>query len=89
IVAHGLAKRCEVRLAYVIGQTKPLMQDIETFGTATVSQKELQDFANSLIDTSVKGIIKELGLAKPIYQPSAAYGHFGRDMFPWEKIVSV
>ncbi|NTU73485.1 methionine adenosyltransferase, partial [Candidatus Roizmanbacteria bacterium] len=89
IVAHGLAKRCEVRLAYVIGQTKPLMQDIETFGTAQVSQKALRDFTQVLIDTSVKGIIERLDLRRPIYQKTAAYGHFGRDIFPWEEIIKI
>jgi S-adenosylmethionine synthetase len=87
IVAAGLASKCEVGLAYVIGQARPLMQTIETFGTATVSEKALHDFKNKLIDTSVKGIIETLDLARPIYSKTAAYGHFGRNGFPWEKIV--
>lgn len=88
IVAHGLAEKAEVRLAYVIGRTKPLMQEIETFDTATVSQKALNDFASKLIDTSVKGILERLTLRRPIYLPTAAYGHFGRNGFPWEEIVT-
>ncbi len=88
IVAHGLAKKCEVGLAYVIGQPRPLMQTIETFGTETVSEKALHDFKDKLIDTSVRSIIETLDLARPIYSKTAAYGHFGRDEFPWEKIVN-
>jgi S-adenosylmethionine synthetase len=89
IVASGLAEKCEVGLAYVIGQPRPLMQTIETFGTETVSEKALNDFKNKLIDTSVKGIISTLDLLRPIYRQTAVYGHFGRENFPWEKIVSI
>jgi len=88
IVAAGLAEKCEVGLAYVIGQPKPLMQTIETFGTATVSEKALHAFKDKLIDTSVKGIITTLDLRRPIYAKTAAYGHFGRAGFPWEKVVT-
>lgn len=87
IVAHGLAKKCEVGLAYVIGQPRPLMQTIDTFGTEKVSEKALHDFKDKLIDTSVRSIIDTLKLARPIYSKTAAYGHFGRDHFPWEKVV--
>lgn len=87
IVAAGLADRCEVGLAYVIGQPRPLMQTIETFGTAKVSQRALYDFKEKLIDTSVKSIIETLNLARPIYKETSAYGHFGRSHFPWEHIV--
>jgi S-adenosylmethionine synthetase len=89
IVSHGLATKCEIGLAYVIGQPRPLMQTIDTFGTATVSEKALHDFKEKLIDTSVKGIISTLDLLRPMYKKTAAYGHFGRDGFPWEKVVSV
>lgn len=87
IVAHGLAEKAEVRLSYFIGATKPLMQEVETFGTAKVKDKVLNDFASSLIDTSVRGIIEKLNLRRPIYAATAAYGHFGRPGFPWEEIV--
>ena len=87
IVSHGLATKCEVGLAYVIGQPKPLMQTIETFGTATVTEKALHDFKDKLLDTSVRSIIETLDLARPIYRKTAAYGHFGRKEFPWEKIA--
>lgn len=86
IVAAGLATKCEVGLAYVIGQPKPLMQTIETFGTATVSEAELHAFKDKLIDTSVKGIIAKLDLARPIYSATSAYGHFGDKDLPWERI---
>jgi S-adenosylmethionine synthetase len=86
IVAAGLAERCEVGLAYVIGGKRPLMEEYETFGTATVSNEELREFARGLLDTSVAGIIRGLDLARPIYKQTAAYGHFGRDAFPWEAV---
>lgn len=89
IVAAGLAEKCEVGLAYVIGQPLPLMQTIDTFGTATVSEEELYAFKDELIDTSVKGIIDKLDLARPIYSQTSAYGHFGREDLPWEKVVKL
>ncbi len=87
IVAAGLATKCEVGLAYVIGQPHPLMQTIDTFGTATVSEAELHAFKDKLIDTDVKGIIETLDLARPIYSATSAYGHFGKPDLPWEKIA--
>lgn len=87
IVAAGLATKCEVGLAYVIGQPKPLMQTIDTFGTATVSEAELYAFKDKLIDTSVRGIIETLNLRRPIYSQTSAYGHFGNADLPWEAIV--
>jgi len=87
IVAAGLADRCEVRLAYFIGAKRPLMQEVETFGTEKKSEKIIQDFMLSLIDTSVQGILTKLDLKRPIYFKTASYGHFGRPQFPWEKLV--
>jgi len=89
IVAHGLAKKCEVRLAYFIGAKKPLMQEVETFGTAKKSNAIINSFMNKIIDTSVAGIIKQLDLRKPIYFQTAAYGHFGKPNLPWERIVKL
>jgi S-adenosylmethionine synthetase len=89
IVAAGLADKCEVGLAYVIGHPQPLMQTIETFGTAKVSEQELYDFKTKLIDTSVHGIIERLDLRRPIYSQTSAYGHFGKAGLPWEEIVKV
>lgn len=87
IVARGMADECEVSLAYVIGQPNPLMYTIETFGSSKASQKALYDFANTLIENSVKGIIEKLDLRRPIYSQTSAYGHFGKPDLPWEKIV--
>lgn len=87
IVAAKLADRAEVRLAYFIGARKPTMQDVETFGTNKKSHKVILSFMRKILDTSVSGILKGLDLQRPIYLPTVAYGHFGRDEFPWEKIV--
>jgi S-adenosylmethionine synthetase len=89
IVANGYATKCEVGLAYVIGQPRPLMETIETFGTATISDPELYAYKDRLIDTSVKGIIDRLALRRPIYNATAAYGHFGKPDLPWEHVTSV
>lgn len=87
IVAKGLAEKCEVQLAYVIGKPKPVAKAIETFGTAKVSQSKIEKFAWELLNLSVTGILAGLNLQRPIYQTTATYGHFGRPQFPWEKIV--
>lgn len=87
IVANNLAEKAEVRLAYFIGAKTPVMQEIETFGTERTSSKVIADFAGKILDTSVEGILNGLNLRRPIYLPTAAYGHFGREEFPWEKIV--
>ncbi len=87
IVANKLADSAEVRLAYFIGAHKPLMQEVEAFGTAKVSDKVIGDFVKKLLDTSVDGILEGLNLRNPIYLPTASYGHFGRDGFPWEEVV--
>lgn len=86
IVAAGMADQCEVGLAYVIGEPKPLMQSIETFGTAMVPAVRLYAFMHELIDTSVNGIIDELDLRRPIYFDTVAYGHFGKTGLPWEAL---
>jgi S-adenosylmethionine synthetase len=87
IVAAGLADKAEVRLAYFIGAKKPLMQEAETFGTEKTSLKIISNFMNKILDTSVHGILEQLDLRRPIYKSTAAYGHFGRDGFSWEKLV--
>jgi len=87
IVGNGLANRCEVQLAYVIGQPEPLTKEIDTFGTAKVSPFVIEDLAKKLLDFSVRGIIEGLDLRRPLYEKTAAYGHFGREEFPWEKVV--
>jgi S-adenosylmethionine synthetase len=86
VVAAKLAERCEVQLAYVIGQKEPVSRAIETFGTAKKDDKIIRDFAWNLIDLTPEGILKKLDLRRPIYTQTAKYGHFGNENYPWEKI---
>lgn len=88
IVAKGLADRAEVALAYYIGAKEPVNFTIETFGTGKKSQEAIERYARRLLTPSVKEIIETLDLCRPIYLQTAAYGHFGREGLPWEKIVS-
>jgi S-adenosylmethionine synthetase len=85
IVASGLAERCEVELAYAIGVPFPVSVMVDTFGTAKESEEKIEAAVNKTFDLSPAGIIKMLDLRRPIYRATAAYGHFGRDQFPWEK----
>jgi len=87
VVAAGLADRCEVRVAYVIGHREPIDREIECFGTEKKKLRVVEDFAWKLLDLSVSGIINGLHLRKPIYQKTARYGHFGQDGFPWERVL--
>ena len=89
IVANKLASKVEVGLAYYIGAKKPVMLNIDTFGTETVHLKEIYQYVNKLIDPSVVGIIKQLDLRRPIYSQTSAYGHFGKPNLPWEQIVHI
>ncbi len=89
IVSNGLASRCEVRLAYFIGAKKPVMQEAETFGTEKKSKKIIRSFMDKVLDTSLRGILDGLNLRRPIYFKTASYGHFGREDFPWEKVVKL
>lgn len=87
IVAGGLAKECEVQLAYAIGVAEPVSVMIETFGTTAFSEESLSNAVREVFDLTPSGIIKTLNLLTPIYQETAAYGHFGRTGlgFTWEK----
>ena len=89
IVAAGLATRCTIQLAYAIGVSKPLSLYVDTHGTGTVGDDRIEQALAQLVDLTPRGIRTHLGLNKPIYRPSAAYGHFGRkaegDFFPWER----
>jgi S-adenosylmethionine synthetase len=85
IVAAGLAKRCLVQLAYAIGISEPLSIHIDTYGTGAKPSEEILEIVKKNFDLTPFGIIKALGLKRPIYQQTAAYGHFGRNEFPWEK----
>ena len=85
IVAAKLADRCEVQLAYAIGVPFPVSIMIDTFGTGKVPSDKLSKAVSKVFDCSPAGIVATLGLKRPIYSPTAAYGHFGRKEFPWEK----
>ena len=85
IVAAGLAKRCWIQLGYCIGKAEPVSIAIDTYGTGKISEQELVDLVRKNFDLTPRGIIQELKLLTPIYQKTAAYGHFGREEFAWEK----
>lgn len=85
IVAAKLAQRCEVQVAYVIGRAEPTSINVNTFGTGIVGDAELTDAVGGTFDLRPGKIIKHLNLLRPIYRNTAAYGHFGRPEFPWEK----
>ncbi|MGZ3637106.1 MAG: methionine adenosyltransferase [Ktedonobacterales bacterium] len=91
IVAAGLADRFEVQIAYAIGVARPLSLFVETFGTGKVSDEQLIALINEHFDLRPAGIIQTLNLRRPIYQPTAAFGHFGRTDIdaPWEKTDKV
>jgi len=87
VVAAGLADRCELQLSYAIGVAEPTSISVETFGTGKVSDGKLTALIREHFDLRPYGILKMLDLIRPIYQPTAAYGHFGRDdiELPWER----
>lgn len=91
IVAAGLAEKCEIQIAYVIGGKKPLSININTFGTGKISDDKLVKLISEVFDLSPGGIIRELNLLRPIYRKTACYGHFGREDpdFTWERTNKV
>ena len=89
IVAHNLADRCELQVSYAIGLPRPISIYIDCFGTNKVTTDEINSFVTNNFDFSLDNIIKELDLLKPIYSKTACYGHFGRDIFSWEKIKNI
>ena len=91
IIAAGLADKCLIRLAYVIGAYLPTEISIDTFGTAKISENKIAKIISKVFDLSPGGIIKQLGLLKPIYRKTASFGHFGRKgpEFSWEKLDKV
>jgi len=86
IVSSKLADYCEIQVSYAIGVAEPTSITIDTFGTNKVSEKDIVSLISNKFDFRPKGLINYLELKKPIYQNTAAYGHFGRDIFNWEKI---
>ncbi|MBT8449793.1 MAG: methionine adenosyltransferase, partial [Gammaproteobacteria bacterium] len=85
IVAAGLAERCEIQLSYAIGVAEPTSIAVNTFGTGTMSDEEIIKLVRAHFDLRPKGIVDMLNLKQPIYRNTAAYGHFGREEFSWEK----
>ncbi|UQA62366.1 methionine adenosyltransferase [Polyangium aurulentum] len=85
VVAAKLASRCEVQIAYAIGVAQPVGVFVNTFGTGRVGDEVLEKYILESFDMRPKAIIEQLDLLKPIYRRTAAYGHFGRDEFTWEK----
>ena len=85
IVAAGLCEKCEIEVAYAIGVAKPMSVFVDTFGTGKVPEAEIERVIDRVFDLTPKGIITTLDLLNPVYQATAAYGHFGRDEFSWEK----
>lgn len=85
VVAADLAERCEVQLAYAIGVPFPVSIMVDTFGTGKVEDFAISEAVKEVFDCTPSGIIKTLDLKKPVYQATAAYGHFGRNEFSWEK----
>ena len=86
IVAHQLASKCEVQVAYAIGKVKPVSIMVDTFGTGNKCDEDILDIIRSNFSFEVKDIIEELKLCRPIYKATSCYGHFGREEFSWEKI---
>ncbi|HEX7197219.1 MAG TPA: methionine adenosyltransferase [Candidatus Limnocylindria bacterium] len=91
VVAAELARRCEIQLAYAIGVARPLAVNVATFGTGRLSDARLAELIEATFDLRPGAIIRDLDLQRPIYRPTAAYGHFGRDDLdlPWERLDRV
>jgi S-adenosylmethionine synthetase len=87
VVAAGLAERAEVQLAYAIGVAEPVSVMVDTFGTATIPEEKITQLVRENFSLTPKGIIETLNLRRPVYKPTAAYGHFGRkgEGFTWER----
>ncbi|MFG1495619.1 methionine adenosyltransferase [Saccharospirillum sp. HFRX-1] len=89
IVAAGLADKCEIQVSYAIGVAEPTSISINTFGTNKVDENLIAELVREHFDLRPRGIVEMLDLLKPIYRPTAAYGHFGRDGFSWENLDKV
>jgi S-adenosylmethionine synthetase len=89
VVASGLADRCEIQVSYAIGIARPLSIRVDTFGTGKVSDIDLTSAVEAVFDLRPAAIIKQFDLKRPIYEPTAHHGHFGREGFPWERTDKV
>ena len=89
IVANGYAKKCELQVAYAIGVEQPMSIFVDTFGTNTIPEEEIEEKIKNKFDLTPKGIIEYLGLREPIFTKTTNYGHFGKKELPWEKIIQM
>ena len=91
VVSSGLARKCEIQVSYAIGKARPVSVAVETFGTAIVDEARIESAVQELFDLRPAGIIRAFDLRRPIYRPTAAYGHFGEraGVRPWEALDRV
>jgi S-adenosylmethionine synthetase len=89
LVASGFVDKCEIQISYAIGVAEPTSISINSFGTNKISDRQLIKIVNDNFDLTPNGIIKMLDLKRPMYKNTAAYGHFGREGFPWEQLVEL
>lgn len=89
LVAAGIADRLEIQLSYAIGRSEPFSIQLDTFGTERVAQERILDVVNEVFDFRPAAIIEALELTRPVFAPTAAYGHFGRPEFSWERLDRV
>ena len=89
IVANGLAKKCQIELAYAIGEPNPISINVNSFNTSKYSDEELEEIVKKNFNFSVKNMIKELDLERPIYTQTTNYGHFGKPYLPWEQFKKI
>jgi len=89
VVAAGMAAKCEVQLAYAIGVAEPVSVNVNFFGTGNISEEKAEAIIRKLFPLKPSQIIKHLNLKQPLYRRTAAFGHFGRDSFPWEQLDQV
>jgi S-adenosylmethionine synthetase len=89
LVASGVANKIEIQLSYAIGRAEPFSIHVETFGTEVVSPETIESVVNEVFDFRPASVIAQLDLTKPVFAPTAAYGHFGRPGFSWERLDQV
>ena len=87
VVANNYAKKCEIQFSYAIGVAKPVSVNVNTFGTNTIPEEEIEKKIYAKFDLTPRGIINSLELQKPIFRQTTNYGHFGKENLPWEKVI--
>jgi len=88
-VAAGLAEKCEVQIAYAIGVAEPVSVNVSLFDSGKKSEEEIVEMIKKVFPLKPVEMVEQLGLKRPIYLQTAAYGHFGRNAFPWESLDKV